>query len=80
LQNLTADFDLLRRLSANTGGKFYPASNFDALRAELQQHEATSVIHTEETYASMINLKWVFWLLLFLATLEWGLRKFYGSY
>lgn len=80
LQNLTADFDLLRRLSQNTGGRFYPVSNLDDLRSYLAQTEATSVIHTEETYDSLINLKWVFWILLTLITAEWGLRKFYGSY
>lgn len=80
LQNLTADFDLLRKLSDNTGGRFYPASRINALNADLRQTEATSVIHTEETYDSLINVKWVFWLLLILVTAEWGLRKFYGSY
>lgn len=80
LQNLTADFDLLRKLSANTGGNFYAASQISQLQADLQQTEATSVIHTEETYDSMINLKWVFWLLLLLVTAEWALRKIYGSY
>ena len=29
LQNLTADFDLLRKLSENTGGAFYPVSKFE---------------------------------------------------
>ncbi len=80
LQNLTADFDLLRRLSGNTGGKFYTAAQVDDLRSDLQKTQATSVIHTEETYDSLINLKWVFWLLLVLVSAEWGLRKFYGSY
>ena len=80
LQNLTADFDLLRKLSENTGGSFYTASTVSQLQADLQRREATSVIHTEETYDSMINLKWVFWLLLLLVTAEWALRKFYGSY
>jgi hypothetical protein len=80
LQNLTADFDLLRKLSQNTGGNFYTASQMDALQANLRTAEATSVIHTEETYDSLINLKWVFWILLILITAEWGLRKFYGSY
>ncbi len=80
LQNLTADFDLLRRLATNTGGAFYTASQLGSLRDDLQQREATSVIHTEETYDSMINIKWVFWLLLVLVSIEWGLRKFYGSY
>jgi hypothetical protein len=61
LQNLTADFDLLKKLSANTGGRFYNASDTETLQAFLKQTEATNVIHSEETYESLINLKWVFW-------------------
>lgn len=80
LQNLTADFDLLRRLSGNTGGQFYTASQMDDLISDLRSTEAKSVIHSEETYDSLINLKWVFWILLLLVTAEWGLRKYYGSY
>ncbi len=80
LQNVTADFDLLRKVSANTGGRFFEADEVDQLSSQLQQSEATSVIHSEETYDSIINLKWVFWVLLALVTLEWGLRKYHGSY
>jgi hypothetical protein len=80
LQNLTADFDLLRRLSNNTGGTFNTASQMDRLIADLRTTEAKSVIHSEETYDSLINIKWVFWIMLILVTAEWGLRKFYGSY
>jgi hypothetical protein len=80
LQNLTADFDLLRRLSDNTGGDFYTVSQVDNLIADLRRTEAKSVIHSEETYDSLINLKWVFWIMLVIVTVEWGLRKFYGSY
>lgn len=80
LQNLTADFDLLKRLSVNTGGNFYKASDVDDFQSFLQKTEATSVIHSEESYDSIINLKWVFWILLVLITAEWGLRKYYGSY
>jgi hypothetical protein len=80
LQNLTADFDLLRKLSSNTGGNFYKAGALPELSAKLQKTEARSIIHTEETYDSIINLKWVFWLLLVLASSEWFLRKYFGSY
>ncbi len=80
LQNLTADFDLLRKLSANTGGEFYHGNEIPALQAALQKTEARSIIHTEETYDSVINLKWVFWLLLIMVSAEWFLRKYYGSY
>jgi hypothetical protein len=80
LQNLTADFDLLRKLSSNSGGKFFAANAIPALRENLARAEAKSIIHTEESYDSMINLKWIFWILLLLVSAEWFLRKFYGSY
>jgi hypothetical protein len=80
LQNLTADFDLLRKLSAQTGGRFFPASAVGNLQQLLQQTEANTVIHSEENYESVINLKWVFWILLILVSSEWFLRKYFGSY
>lgn len=80
LQNLTADFNLLRKVSANTGGSFHNASEVDALTNRLQQTEATGVIHSQEVYDALINLKWVFFMLVLIAGLEWFLRKYYGSY
>ena len=80
LQNLTADFTLLRKLSSNTGGKFFKAEEVQDLQGYFTRTEAKSIIHTEETYDSIINLKWVFFLLLLLMTAEWGLRKYHGSY
>lgn len=80
LQNLTADFDLLRNLSSQTGGKFYTVQEAGELQADVLKSEAKALIHTEETYDAIINLKWVFWLLLILVTAEWGLRKYFGTY
>lgn len=80
LQNLTADFDLLRKLSASTGGKFYKTSEFEKLKSDLTTKEATGRIHSEEKYDSLLNLKWAFFLLLALASAEWFLRKYYGGY
>lgn len=80
LQNLTADFDLLRKLSNRTGGKFYSADHIDQLQKELTQKEARSIIRSEERYDSLINLKWIFFVLLLLVGAEWFLRKYYGGY
>lgn len=80
LQNLTADFDLLRKVSANTGGRFYPLSKVDMMQADLQKAEAKSIIHTEESFKSLINLKWVFWVLTLIISVEWFARKYFGSY
>jgi hypothetical protein len=80
LQNLTADFDLLRRLSLNTGAAFYSLSNIDSLKAKLQRQEAKAIIHSEEAYNALINLKWVFFVLLAMVSVEWFARKYFGSY
>jgi len=79
-QNLTADFGLLRKLSTETGGKFYKVNELPKLANDLQGTKAASLIHTDETFNQLINLKWVFFLLLALITTEWFLRKYLGSY
>lgn len=80
LHNLTADFDLLRKLSSNTGGKFYALDQLDNLTNDLMVKEATGIIRAEEKYDSLIKLKWIFWVLLGMITVEWFMRKYYGSY
>jgi hypothetical protein len=80
LQNLTADFNLLRKLSMATGGNFYTINNFDKAEQQLTTREATATIRTEERYDALLNLKWVFFILLVLVSAEWFLRKYFGSY
>ena len=80
VQNLTADFGLLRTLAENTGGKFYRLNDINRLTAELSAEEAKSLIHSEESFHPLINLKAVFFLLLALISMEWFLRKYFGSY
>ena len=79
-QNLTADFGLLRKLSENTGGKFFKQSEINGLKDALATTESKSLIHTDETFNPLINLKAVFFILLILVSLEWFLRKYFGSY
>lgn len=79
-QNLTADFGLLRKLSANTGGKFYKQDEFGPLTEDLRKLEAKSLIHSEQSFNPLINLKWVFLLLLLIISAEWFVRKYLGAY
>ncbi|MEJ0054941.1 MAG: VWA domain-containing protein [Bacteroidota bacterium] len=79
-QNLTADFSLMRQLAANTGGKFYKLADVGQLAADLSKEEVKSIIHSEESFHPLINLKLVFFLLLALVSVEWFLRKFFGAY
>jgi hypothetical protein len=80
LQNLTADLNLLRKLSSSTEGSFYKASEFDKALADLSASEAQAIIHSEEKYDALLNLKWIFFVLLLLVSAEWFLRKYFGSY
>jgi len=79
-QNLTADFGLLQKLSAATQGKFYPSSEIAKLPQDWNTSAPTSLIHSNETYNPLINLKWFFFLLLALISAEWFLRKWMGGY
>ncbi|GHN00292.1 hypothetical protein WSM22_17810 [Cytophagales bacterium WSM2-2] len=79
-QNLVADFGLLRKLSASTGGNFFKAGNLGQLVSNYKKTEAKSLIHTEETFSPLVQAKWFFFLLLVLISAEWFLRKYSGSY
>lgn len=79
-QNLTADFGLLRKWAGNTGGKFYPVQNMDQLQQDFTTVEAHSLIHSEESFNPLINLKIVFFFLLLLISAEWFARKYLGGY
>ncbi len=78
--NLTADFDLLRTLAENTGGTFHTLEEWGELEKTLGPEEAKAILHSSENYLPLINLKWLFFLLLLLISIEWFLRKFHGSY
>lgn len=80
LLNLTADFNLLRAVSSNTGGKFYTLPQSGTLQRDVLAAEMKSVIHSEESFEPMINMKTLFFLLLTLIAFEWGMRKFLGAY
>jgi hypothetical protein len=46
----------------------------------LTVKEAQAIIRSDEKYDALINLKWIFFILLAMISVEWFLRKFYGSY
>lgn len=79
IQNLTADHQLLKKLSQNTGGKFFVTSDSAMVNA-LSSLNVENQIRSEESYNSIINLKWIFWVLLSMVSVEWLLRKYHGGY
>lgn len=78
--NLTANHGLLRQLARESGGDFYTFDQVEALASNFQAQEAPGKIYTSEAFLPIINLKWLFFLLLLLVATEWGIRKYMGSY
>jgi len=78
--NLTADHSLLRNLADRTSGKFYLANQIDELERELYQRKYRGILHSNEAYLPLINLKALFFVFLLLVSVEWFMRKYNGSY
>jgi hypothetical protein len=80
LTSVTADHRLLKELSRRSGGRFFDYSRIDELDDTIQESDVTPMILSSENYLAIINMKWIFFVLLALFTLEWGSRKYLGGY
>lgn len=79
--NTVANFEELRMLSKLSGGKAFKANELNKLAEELLNSENFKTISYEEKRTEeFINLKWIFFFIILLFTLEWLLRKYYGAY
>ncbi|RRN77702.1 hypothetical protein EIM50_18270 [Pseudoxanthomonas sp. SGD-10] len=74
--NITANHQLLYNLSILSGGKLFYPSELDKILDELTNNEkVTTIIYTENNYEDLIDLKWLFVILIALLSIEWFLRK-----
>ncbi|OJJ21811.1 hypothetical protein BKI52_15040 [marine bacterium AO1-C] len=78
--NNTADHNLLRQLSQKTAGKFFTMNQTAALKKAVLDTRRPNKLHSSEEIQEMIHLKWIFFVLMALATIEWVIRKYQGSY
>ncbi len=80
-QNMTANFGLLKELSTLTGGEFFTIDQSGRLIETLKLNSGIEKKeHFETSIREIIELKWIFLILILLLSLEWFLRKFWGSY
>ena len=78
--NTTADHNFLRTLSNKNDGGFYGLNDLSKLVEKLNNEKMISKLINTEDLKEIINLKWLLSLLLLLVSLEWGFRKYLGTY
>ncbi|MBD2722513.1 VWA domain-containing protein [Hymenobacter sp. BT189] len=74
-----ADHNLLAQLARRSGSRLYYPAQLDQLAQDIQKANYKPVITAEEDLKDLINLKWIFFVLLAFLTVEWALRKYSGS-
>ena len=79
--NLRADFNMLEQWSMKTKGQtFYAGQEAEAVNNLLALETAKPIIHSSKEWQSIIEWKWVAFLIVLLIAAEWFLRKYNGHY
>lgn len=79
--DLRANHNLLYQLAAQSGGQFYQPNQSGQLISDLQNNNRLKTTsYFQEMINEMLNLKWLFFVILLLLSVEWFLRKFWGIY
>jgi hypothetical protein len=76
----TADHGLLRQVAAQTGGRFVRPVTLTTLTNYLTNRQTPDRLSSTESLDELINQRWLFFVVLLLAGIEWGLRKYFGSH
>ncbi len=81
LTNTVADHQLLYSLAKKHDGEMVYPNELEKLTQKLNTREdIKSVSYSEKKLTDLINLKWIFFLLLALLSFEWFMRKRSGAY
>ena len=78
--NTVADHQLLFSMAKRTGGRLFYKNELDKLESELLKNDQIKPItYSQNNTTSLIDLKWLFWLILIFLSIEWYFRKRYTS-
>ena len=80
-QDLTANSQRMQLLASLTNGNNFNVSELDQLAEAIDNDERiTSIVREETNYKDLINMKLIFFVILSLVSIEWLLRKSFGTY
>ena len=78
--NTVANHHLLYQLSAQSGGSLFYKNQLDQLeKAILSTDHIKSITYSHKQLSDLVNLKWIFFVILLLLSTEWFLRKYNGK-
>lgn len=76
-----ANHKMLYQLATQSGGRFYLPNEAENLISELTaKNKLKASTYFQEMINELLNLRWLFFILLSLLSVEWFLRKFWGIY
>jgi len=76
----TANHQLLNEIAKQSQGQLFYPTQIAALEYAIRNSETIKPLrYTQEDIKSWINLKWIFFLILALLSLEWFIRKWNGN-
>ncbi len=79
--NTTADHQLLYKLARNHQGEMIYPGEIDKLAAKIMAREDIKpVIYNPRKLIDLVEMKWIFFILLLLLSAEWFMRKRNGGY
>jgi hypothetical protein len=77
----TADHAILRALSNQFGGAMvYPKDMVSIADSIMVKQHLKPILYTTNKTQTAMNLKWLFFIVLSLLSLEWFARRYFGSY
>ena len=81
LAQTVANHQLMQQLASSTQGKMYYPTQLKMMTDELMNSEKIKpVVYNQKNLNDAIQLTWIALLLLCLLSVEWFLRKYFGSY
>ncbi|MEZ4898444.1 MAG: hypothetical protein R2806_16520, partial [Saprospiraceae bacterium] len=81
MYNLTADRSVLEALARNRNGTVILPSTLNSLADQIRaRQDVKPVAYAQSVTQPLLMIKWLFFILFFLAALEWFLRRFWGGY
>ena len=74
-----ANPNLLAQLARRSGQRLYYPAQFGKLTQDILKASYKPIISNDEDLKDLINLKWIFFVVLAFLTTEWAVRKYSGS-